>query len=301
MAAPTSLDLFSGAAGAWTLGLHRAGFRTVAACEADPWRRAAFATNWPEVRLYDDIRFLSGDAIRRDVGAVDIVCGSPPCQDASRANPARRGLDGARTGLFGQAVRLVRELRPRWVAFENVDGIQDFSLDRISGGLEEAGYRVEIRDMGHDDMAASCIRRRTFFLGWRRDAYESDCVAEFRPAAVRRRGAPSTPSGAEEIPLRSFGQSRRAASADAGAYEGVQHVLALDGRQMARRARLVRHGQRAQETHWRGDYVKAARRHLRMATRLPAGLAGKIAESYGDAISPELAELIGLEFLEAPL
>lgn len=38
----TVLDLFAGAAGGWSLGLHRAGFRTVAAVELDPWRRATF-------------------------------------------------------------------------------------------------------------------------------------------------------------------------------------------------------------------------------------------------------------------
>lgn len=39
----TVLDLFSGAAGGWSLGLERAGFNTVAACELDPWRRQVFA------------------------------------------------------------------------------------------------------------------------------------------------------------------------------------------------------------------------------------------------------------------
>jgi len=39
----TALDLFCGAAGGWSLGLHRAGYRTVAACEIDDWRRSVFA------------------------------------------------------------------------------------------------------------------------------------------------------------------------------------------------------------------------------------------------------------------
>ncbi|WP_186820032.1 DNA cytosine methyltransferase, partial [Acidomonas methanolica] len=44
------LDLFAGAAGGWTLGLHRAGFVTVAACEIVPWRRVLYAENNPHVR-----------------------------------------------------------------------------------------------------------------------------------------------------------------------------------------------------------------------------------------------------------
>lgn len=40
------LDLFCGAAGGWSLGMHRAGYHTIAACEIDPWRRAVFAQHW---------------------------------------------------------------------------------------------------------------------------------------------------------------------------------------------------------------------------------------------------------------
>lgn len=42
----TVIDLFCGAAGGWSLGLHRAGSRTIAACEIDPWRQAAFKSNF---------------------------------------------------------------------------------------------------------------------------------------------------------------------------------------------------------------------------------------------------------------
>lgn len=41
----TVLDLFCGAAGGWYLGMHRAGYSTIAACEIDPWRRAVFTRN----------------------------------------------------------------------------------------------------------------------------------------------------------------------------------------------------------------------------------------------------------------
>lgn len=78
------LDLFSGACGGWSLGLERAGFRTVAACEIDPWRRARFLSNFRGVRMFDDIRVLRGEHIA-DVGPVDVVAGSPPCQDAIAA------------------------------------------------------------------------------------------------------------------------------------------------------------------------------------------------------------------------
>lgn len=44
----TVLDLFSGAAGGWTLGMHRAGYATLAMCEIDLWRREQLARRWAD-------------------------------------------------------------------------------------------------------------------------------------------------------------------------------------------------------------------------------------------------------------
>jgi hypothetical protein len=131
-----TLDLFCGAAGGWSLGLHRAGFTTVAACEVDPWRRSVFGRNNPGVVLYDDVRTLGADRLLRDLGFLpEIVCGSPPCQDASTANTKGRGVDGERTGLFFDAVRIVREVRPRWVLLENVPGPRGSTLRKARGDI----------------------------------------------------------------------------------------------------------------------------------------------------------------------
>ncbi len=161
---PAVLDLFSGAAGAWTLGLHWAGFRTVAACEADPDRRAAYATNWPEVKLYDDVRAITADRLLADVGPVDVIAGSPPCQDASAINKKGKGIDGDRTGLFRDAVRIVREVRPRWACFENVPGLGHRGLDGVLRWMDDAGYQSWTHDMGSEDVGALCQRRRLWIL-----------------------------------------------------------------------------------------------------------------------------------------
>lgn len=160
-----TLDLFCGAAGGWSLGLHRAGFTTVAACEIDPWRRAVFAQNNPGVRMYDDIRTLSADRLLRDLGFLpDIICGSPPCQDASTANTKGRGVDGERTGLFFDAVRLVREVRPRWVLFENVPGLRARGYDRVHDALEETGYSVWPLVVGAVHAGAPHLRKRVWIV-----------------------------------------------------------------------------------------------------------------------------------------
>lgn len=137
------LDLFSGACGGWTVGLEAAGFNTVAACEVIPWRRARYSYNFPHVKVYDDVRTLTAKRLKADgIPRIDVVAGSPPCQDASAANSVKggQGIDGERTGLFWQAVRLVQELRPDWVCLENVPPLRTKGYDRIHDALAAAGY-----------------------------------------------------------------------------------------------------------------------------------------------------------------
>lgn len=138
-----ALDLFCGACGGWSVGLHENGIETVAACEIDPWRRETFSRNFPKARMYDDVRTLTADRLRSDLGFLpDITVGSPPCQDASTANSKGKGVDGERTGLFFDAVRLVSEVRPVWAGFENVPGLRTRGYDRVHDALEAVGYTV---------------------------------------------------------------------------------------------------------------------------------------------------------------
>lgn len=141
VAARSVLDLFSAAAGGWSLGMHRAGFLTVAACEFIDWRRALYAQNNPGVLIYDDVRTLSADRIVSDLGYLpSIVVGSPPCQDISPANTKGKGVDGERSGLYFEAVRIIGEVRPRWFALENSANLRTRGADRVLSTLEGLGY-----------------------------------------------------------------------------------------------------------------------------------------------------------------
>lgn len=160
------LDLFSAAAGGWSLGLHRAGFQTVAACEWIDWRRTLYAENNPGVLIYDDVRTLTADRLRADLGALpDIVVGSPPCQDISSANTKGKGVDGERSGLFFEAVRIIGEVRPRWFALENSANLRTRGADRVLGELEALGYACWARVVGGDDIGANHERKRSWIIG----------------------------------------------------------------------------------------------------------------------------------------
>lgn len=127
------LDLFSGIGG-FSLGLERAGLRTVAFCEIDLYCRAVLRKHWPHVPCHEDIRSLTG----RDVGSVDVICGGYPCQPYSLAG--KRGGAADDRHLWPEMYRLVRELRPAWVLGENVAGHINMGLDGVLSDLEAAGY-----------------------------------------------------------------------------------------------------------------------------------------------------------------
>lgn len=160
------LDLFSAAAGGWSLGMHRAGFRTVAACENVAWRRALYAENNPGVPIYDDVRTVTGARLNADGIVPWIVVGSPPCQDISSANTTGRGVDGSRSGLYFEAIRIIGEVRPRWFALENSANLRTRGADRVLGALEALGYAQEAFVVGAGDAGANHERKRSWIIGF---------------------------------------------------------------------------------------------------------------------------------------
>lgn len=161
------LDLFSAAAGGWSLGLHRAGFITIAACEIVEWRRILYAENNPHVRIYDNIRGLTATRLVSDFGILpDIIVGSPPCQDISSANTKGKGIEGERSSLYFEAVRLVGDCRPRWFAFENSANLRTRGADRLCGELDALGCAVEPCVVGASDVGANHVRKRSWLIGY---------------------------------------------------------------------------------------------------------------------------------------
>jgi DNA (cytosine-5)-methyltransferase 1 len=161
------LDLFSAAAGGWSLGMHRAGYRTIAACEVIHWRRALYSENNPGVPVYDDVTTLTADRLVRDgIGLPDIVVGSPPCQDISSANTKGKGVDGERSGLYFEAVRLIDECRPRWFALENSANLRTRGADRVIDALEGIGYTCWPFVVSAGNIGANHERKRSWLIGF---------------------------------------------------------------------------------------------------------------------------------------
>lgn len=294
------LDLFSAAAGGWSLGMHRAGFTTVAACESEEWRRILYAENNPGVRLYDDVRTLTAERLVRDLGYFpEVVVGSPPCQDISSANTKGQGVDGERSGLFFEAVRIVGEGRPRWVALENSDRVRTRGYDRIAAAMESHRYDIWPLVVGTGNAGASHKRKRAWIVGLDADA----SFAQGRPAGQPRVDAdPDGADGALPRPDRRWrggsaqasGRARGPMGADADCRElRVEHRLGA-GRQAVGQEAVVAGLSRV----FRGPVGAADLGcHIRAYDGLPAGLAEQCREAYGDSVSPQITEAIGRAIL----
>ena len=131
------LDLFSGIGG-FSLGLERAGMETVAFCENDPFCRKVLAKHWPGVPIHNNIEELDG---REYKGTTQLVCGGFPCQPFSVAGD-QRGAEDDRA-LWPEMLRVIREVEPAWVIFENVPGIINMELDNCLSSLEDSGYSCQ--------------------------------------------------------------------------------------------------------------------------------------------------------------
>jgi DNA (cytosine-5)-methyltransferase 1 len=130
-------SLFAGIGG-MDLGLERAGMVCRWQVEIDDYCRRVLAKHWPDVPKYGDIREVTGGELER----VDLICGGFPCQDISNAGK-RAGIDGERSGLWSEYIRLVRVLRPRYVLVENVAALLGRGIDRVLGDLAASGYDAE--------------------------------------------------------------------------------------------------------------------------------------------------------------
>lgn len=102
---PTVGSLFAGIGG-FDIGFEAAGFQTAWQVEIDPTCRAVLQDRFPHARQHEDVR-----TCLPALTPVDVIVGGFPCQDVSSMGK-QRGLAGARTGLFFDAMHIVSTLKP---------------------------------------------------------------------------------------------------------------------------------------------------------------------------------------------
>ncbi len=202
----TAVDLFCGAGGC-SEGLIQAGFDILFSSDISPMVELTYRHRHEQLGLIQgentwfersDIRNLSGDFIRKKIKElkcfndgihhapeqIDLIIGGPSCQGFSRAG--RRRKDDPRNMLFGEYVRVVKEILPRYIVLENVEGFMDMQFlgyvgitgvqypdgsvtpDILRNELKLIGYHtLEPKILNAADYGVPQRRRRAIFIGYR--------------------------------------------------------------------------------------------------------------------------------------
>ena len=181
------MSLFAGVGG-FDLAFDRAGFEIVAHVEKDANCRKLLAEKWPGAVALDDVCTAGA----HNLPPCDVVTFGFPCQDLSVAGN-RAGLSGERSGLFYEATRIIRELRPGWALFENVPGLfssnggRDFAY--VLHEMGECGYHGAWAVLDAQWHGVAQRRRRVFGLFTRLDSGAERC-AEILSIPTRLQGHP---------------------------------------------------------------------------------------------------------------
>lgn len=174
-------SLFSGSGG-FELAGSIFGIRPIWASEIEPFPILVTTKNFPEMKHLGDINKLNG----ADLEPVTIIAGDSPCQDMSIAGK-REGLDGSRSNLFREQIRIIKEMResdraagrtgtqirPRYMVWENVPGA--FSSNK---GKDFQAVLQEIVSITDEEsnvplppkrkwQTAGCIMGDHFTIAWR--------------------------------------------------------------------------------------------------------------------------------------
>lgn len=162
----TCVEICAGAGGQ-ALGLALAGFVHVALVEYESDYCKTLKLNRPEWNVIcSDVRDFDGKPYQ----GVDLLAGGVPCPPFSIAGK-QLGKDDERD-LFPEAIRLVKEIRPRAVMLENVRGFLDTGFDEyrnyILKSIEKLGYNMQIELLNASDFGVSQLRSRVVIVGIRK-------------------------------------------------------------------------------------------------------------------------------------
>lgn len=136
----TGIDLFAGAGGL-SLGAKLAGINTEVAVEKYQNYANTYIYNHPETNvLVDDI---SNVDFTKYGNSPFILFGGPPCQGFSSSNTINRTLDNSKNHLYLEFVRIVKELKPSWILFENVEGFKTLQRGVVVDWLKKAINQVD--------------------------------------------------------------------------------------------------------------------------------------------------------------
>lgn len=208
---PYAIDLFCGAGGC-SEGLIQSGFHILFSSDISEMAEVTYRNRHEQLGLIQggntwferaDIKDLHGDFIfekisqleifkNKEIPEIDLMIGGPSCQGFSRAG--RRDKEDPRNLLFGEYVRVINEVRPKYIVLENVEGFMDMQFLGYKGmptkewpngeiypdgtttpfilrkELDKIGYlTLEPKILNAADYGVPQRRNRVIFMGYRKD------------------------------------------------------------------------------------------------------------------------------------
>ncbi|MAK37120.1 MAG: hypothetical protein CMC15_13280 [Flavobacteriaceae bacterium] len=168
--AQTICSLFSGIGGLdESVRLAAPGSKTVVYVERESYAVATLCKKMEdkildEAPIWDDITSFDGKPWR---GKVSTIIGGFPCTDLSVAGKKEGIVKGNRSGLFYEYVRLIGEIRPRYVFVENVSGLLDNgAMGIVLGEFSKIGLSCQWGMFSASGVGSSHQRQRVFALGY---------------------------------------------------------------------------------------------------------------------------------------
>lgn len=200
-----AIDLFCGAGGC-SEGLIQAGFHILFSSDISDMAEKTYRNRHEQLGLQQgkntwferrDIRELTGEEIKnyiskleifkdKKIPDIDLMIGGPSCQGFSRAG--RRDNSDPRNMLFGEYIRVINEIKPKYIVLENVEGFMDmqfFDYRGVNGNiypdgsvtpvimkqeLHQIGYKtLDVKVLNAADYGVPQKRRRVIFIGYRED------------------------------------------------------------------------------------------------------------------------------------
>jgi len=276
--------------GGFDLGLERAGMSVVFQCEIDSYAQKILRKHWPDIPLHDDITTLNST----DIPSADLWCAGWPCQDLSNGQSDRKGLSGARSGLFHTFVELVEQVKPTWLVMENVPGLisaeQGTALEVVADSLEEIGYLGGWLSCNTRHAGLPQNRDRVFLIA----SLGTDCAHK----VIINRGELSGDSSSR-IQERKNSKARPKISISSIA--DTPTVVQRRGGFGYTQARSISPTIRAQTGRHQGGHSdrpilcgqKFDLERMRETDGVPPRLDGRRGRLIGNAVSPKIAEWIG--------
>lgn len=241
----TVVSLFDGIGG-FCRAFESVGARVVATVEIDKPAAAVSARHFPRAAQFSDVTEVSADDLRSAGFVSDrgIVTAGWPCQDFSVAG-RRAGLDGARSGLWWQVVRILADLRPRWFLGENVPGLLSSvcapeceggcmethggAMGAVLGSLGQLGYGVAYRVLDAQHFGVPQRRNRVFIVGHLGEPWSAPAQVLLEPESSAGDSAASRPPGTRVAPIFEAGAKATGGIRTPGTTDEVVAALTSNG------------------------------------------------------------------------